>query len=69
MAVSGHVRLGGKRVESASQMVRAGDVLTIALEDRVRVLEVTGFAPRRGNAAAAAVLYRDLSPPPPPRGD
>jgi len=45
MAVSGHVRLGGKRVESASQMVRAGDVLTIALEDRVRVLEVTGFAP------------------------
>ena len=67
IAVSGHVRLGGKRVSSASQQVRAGDVLTIALEGRVRVLEVVGFALRRGNAAAAARLFRDHSPPPPGR--
>jgi ribosome-associated heat shock protein Hsp15 len=68
IAVSGHVRLSGKRVASASQTVRPGDVLTIALEGRVRVLEVVGFALRRGDAATAAGLYRDLSPPPPGRG-
>jgi hypothetical protein len=32
------------------------------------VLEVVGFALRRGDAATAVGLYLDLSPPPPGRG-
>jgi ribosome-associated heat shock protein Hsp15 len=67
LAVSGHVRLNGNRVDAASQSVRAGDVLTISLESRVRVLKVAGFAERRGGAPVAQALYEDLSPPPPPR--
>ena len=40
--------------------VKAGDVLTIGLDRSVRVLKVIGFAERRGDAAAARVLYEDL---------
>ena len=42
---TGYVRLNGKRVENPSQSVKPLDVLTIALEDRVRVLKIRGFAP------------------------
>lgn len=63
LAVSGHVRRNGRRVDAAAEAVRAGDVLTIALPSRVRVLKVLGFAPRRGSASEVAALYDDLSPP------
>ncbi len=63
LAVSGHVRLNGRRVDAAAQAVRSGDVLTIALASRVLVLKVLGFAPRRGDASQARMLYNDLSPP------
>ena len=58
---AGHVRLNGKRVGGASQLVRMGDVLTIALDRSVRVLEVAGFCERRGSAADGRALYRELT--------
>lgn len=67
LALSGHVRLNGARVDTASQIVKAGDVLTIALEQQVRVLAVVGFSERRGSATLASALYDDRSPPPVPR--
>ena len=39
--------------------VRNGDVVTLALDRSVRVVEVSGFAERRGDAKAARLLYRD----------
>lgn len=63
----GLVRLNGARVAAASQPVRAGDVVTIALDRAVRVFKATGFAERRGDAQAASVLFEDLTPPPEPR--
>jgi ribosome-associated heat shock protein Hsp15 len=60
---SGHVRLNGTRITASSQAVKPGDVLTVALESQVRVLEVKGFSERRGGAPEAAHLYEDLSPP------
>jgi ribosome-associated heat shock protein Hsp15 len=65
LAGSGHVRVNGARINAASQPVRPGDVLTIALDRRVRVLKVLHFAERRGGAELACTLYEDLSPPPP----
>jgi ribosome-associated heat shock protein Hsp15 len=41
--------------------VRRGDVITIALDHGVRVLHVCGFAPRRGDADEARVLFEDLA--------
>jgi ribosome-associated heat shock protein Hsp15 len=64
----GHVRLNGARVDAASRAVKVGDVVTIALDRTVRVMKVTGFAERRGNADAARVLYEDLTPKPGPPG-
>jgi len=57
----GGVRLNGSRVAATSQPVRSGDVVTIALDRAVRVLKVTGFAERRGDADAARALCEDLS--------
>jgi ribosome-associated heat shock protein Hsp15 len=62
------VRLNGARVDAASRPVKVGDVLTIALDRTVRIMKVTGFAERRGNADAARVLYEDLTPRPEPSG-
>jgi ribosome-associated heat shock protein Hsp15 len=57
---AGHVRINGLREKAPGHAVKAGDVLTIALDRSVRVLKVLGFAERRGDASAARVLYDDL---------
>jgi len=64
LAGSGHVRVNGARISAASHAVKAGDVITVALDRTVRVLKVAGFSERRGDAQAGRVLYEDLSPPP-----
>ena len=58
---AGFVRLNGKRVTAAGHPVRAGDVVTLALDRSVWVLRVEGFCERRGAAPAARALYRDLT--------
>jgi ribosome-associated heat shock protein Hsp15 len=40
--------------------VKLGDVVTVGLDRSVRVLRVSGFSERRGDATAARVLYQDL---------
>jgi ribosome-associated heat shock protein Hsp15 len=57
---AGHVRINGVREKSPGHAVKLGDVLTIGLDNGVRVLKVAGFSERRGDAAAARVLYEDL---------
>jgi ribosome-associated heat shock protein Hsp15 len=67
---SGHVRVNGQRIDAPGRAVRAGDVLTVALDRTVRVLKVTNFVPRRGSADTARTLYEDLAPAaPPPRSE
>ncbi len=65
LAEGGMVRVNGARIDAASRAVRAGDVVTVAL-DRVRVLKVAGFSERRGGAPEAARLFEDLQPAPAP---
>lgn len=62
LACSGHVRLNGRRITAASQPVRVGDVVTVALDQGVRLLRVTGFAAKRGASATARVLFEDIEP-------
>ncbi|QFR33806.1 RNA-binding S4 domain-containing protein [Ancylobacter sp. TS-1] len=59
---AGRVRLNGVRVTAPSQPVRTGDVLTIALDARVRLWRVTGFIERRGDAQAAGTTYVEVEP-------
>ncbi len=51
---AGHVRVNGKRTIAAGHPVRVGDVLTVALDRSVRVVEVAGFCDRRGRGAGGA---------------
>jgi ribosome-associated heat shock protein Hsp15 len=62
LAVSGHVRVNGQRIDAASRAVHLGDVVTVALDRTVRVLKVTAFAERRGAAESARALVEDLTP-------
>jgi len=61
LAEAGFVRLNGRRVTAPSQPVRIGDVVTLALDRTVKVIEVAGFCERRGAAPIARALYRDLT--------
>lgn len=58
---AGHVRLDGARVTAPGQMVRAGQVLTVALDHRIRVLRVLSFSERRGDATSASELFDEIT--------
>ena len=60
----GRVRINGRKAERPSDMLRAGDGLTLNLDRRVAVLRVLGPGTRRGPAPEARLLYEDLSQPP-----
>lgn len=57
----GYVRVNGERAEQPARTIKPGDVLTIALPARVRVLKVTGILPRRADATAARDIYESVS--------
>ena len=57
----GRVRLNGLRQTSPGHALRCGDVLTVALDARVRVLRVAAFSERRGDAPSAQTLYDELN--------
>ena len=61
LAVSGHVRVNGMRIDAPGRMVRSGDVITVALDRKVRVVKVRGFRERRGPAGTGETLYEELT--------
>ena len=63
LVTEGGVRLNREMVEKSSATVRNGDVLTIAVHTRVRILKVVNPGERRGSAPEAALLFEDLTPP------
>ena len=54
---SGHVRINGQKTLKPGHGVKPGDVLTIVLHARVRVLKISALTERRGPAEAARLLY------------
>ncbi len=60
LAGAGYVRVNGARINAPGRMVRTGDVITVALDRRIRVLKVRGFVERRGPGGSVAELYEDL---------
>lgn len=63
MAQGGRVRVNRNKIDQASYQVKAGDVLTIALDRRVLVYRILNVGERRGPAPEARLLYEDLAPP------
>ena len=56
----GHLRIDGKRVEKASEEVRAGSVVALPLHGRVRILRILTLPGRRGPASEARACYEEL---------
>ncbi len=65
LVAAGTTRLNRQPTDKAHARLRVGDVLTLALGDRVRVLRVRALAPRRGPPAEARLLYDDIPEPGP----
>jgi len=56
----GAVRVNRRKVLKPSHAVAPGDVLTLAVHGRVRVLRVEAIGVRRGPAIEARALYAEL---------
>lgn len=59
---AGKLRLDGRVISKASQIVREGEVLTFPQGPHIRVVKVLFLAERRGPAPEAQTLYEDLVP-------
>jgi ribosome-associated heat shock protein Hsp15 len=58
---TGAIRVNRQPTDKAHARLRVGDVLTIAMRDRICVWRVVALASRRGPPAEARTLYDDLS--------
>jgi ribosome-associated heat shock protein Hsp15 len=63
----GKVRINRTKIVKPSQSVRIGDVLTVSVGPRVRLLKVVALGVRRGPPSEAQTLFTDLTPPPQPQ--
>jgi len=66
---TGAVRVNSERTDRSDHKVGAGDVLTMALHNRIVIWRILDCGTRRGPAPEAQGLYQDLSPAPLPRED
>ena len=60
LAEAGRLRLSGRTIDRAHTPVRVGDVLSFAINGKVRVIRVEAIPARRGPAAEAQALYSEL---------
>jgi ribosome-associated heat shock protein Hsp15 len=63
LVADGKVRVNRVRVEKPSHLVKPGDVLTVTISRRVRVLRVLAAGARRGPPTEARTLYEELTAP------
>lgn len=60
LVAGGKVRINRARVDKPGVQIRPGDVVTVAIGPRVRVLKVVLPGERRGPPAAAQALYEEV---------
>jgi len=56
----GHVRVNGERAQKGARAVGPGDVLTVAVAERIRVVRILACGTRRGPAPEAQSLYEEI---------
>lgn len=62
----GKVRVNRERIDKPSQTVKRGDVITLTVHRKIKVLKVLEPGVRRGPAKEASLLFEDLTPEPGP---
>ncbi|GAC1347228.1 MAG: RNA-binding S4 domain-containing protein [Acetobacteraceae bacterium] len=65
LVAGGLVRINRQPTEKPHARLRPGDILTLPWHGEVRVVEVLALGARRGPAAEAQSLYREMAPPEP----
>lgn len=63
LVAAGKVRVNRSKVDKPAHSLKPGDVVTINVGPRVRVLKVLQPGVRRGPASEARVLFDELTPP------
>jgi ribosome-associated heat shock protein Hsp15 len=66
---TGAIRVNSERTIASDHKVGAGDVLTMAIHNRIVVWRILDAGTRRGPANEAQGLYEDLSPPVLPKAE
>jgi ribosome-associated heat shock protein Hsp15 len=61
LAAEGSIRINRQPTAKPHAKLRVGDVLTFPVHGGVRVVRISGLAVRRGPAAAAKLLYVDMT--------
>lgn len=64
LIAGGCARLNRQPTDKPHARLRPGDVLTLSLHGKVRVIRVLALALRRGPAPEARGLYEEISEPP-----
>jgi ribosome-associated heat shock protein Hsp15 len=57
----GQVRVNKARIVKSSHEIGPGDVLTLAVHGRVRVVRIVNVGARRGPASEAQTLFQELA--------
>ena len=57
----GQVRVNKARISKSSHDVGPGDIITLAVHGRVRVIKVLAVGTRRGPASEAQTLFEDIA--------
>ncbi|MDB5668075.1 MAG: RNA-binding protein [Alphaproteobacteria bacterium] len=60
LAKQGRLRINGRAVDRSHAPVGAGDVLSFAVNGKVRVLRIEALPARRGAPAEARSLYSEI---------
>lgn len=61
LVAEGSVRINRQPTDKAHARLRPGDVLTVPVSGKVRVLRVVALAERRGGSAEAMLLYEEIT--------
>ncbi len=64
LVTAGKVRVNKVKADKPAQTLKPGDVITVSVGPRVRVLRVLAGGERRGAAEVARQLYEELTPAP-----
>ncbi len=56
----GNIRINRLPATKPHAKLRCGDVLTLSLSNKVRVIEIRGMAASRGPASVATLLFADI---------
>ena len=59
---SNRLRISGKVIQKPHKLISAGDVLTMTINDNIKVIKVLDVPSRRGPYSESLSFYQDLTP-------